>query len=459
MACNCGAKYDNKVPCCCSQGSPLVCTTTTCADAQICNQTIESNCVIYTGPNIECSGVTTGMTVTQVMDIILDGVNLINCSYCWSMDNSLSSDYVDAEYVNSDGETVPLSIEPYTVAQVCGRSVNTYISTLVPVNLGRCSVCFPTTTTTTSIPNVRCTFLSVLGQPGDYRIERFWDNLTTDPLTSEPFTFVLYDFTVDGVDYSNAETLIISLSSDLVTGVGLDGGTYVMNINDWLNTVAPQGFVCHDDMKVIEHPQGSTYSIRIRRINNSGTLDYFYSSTYGFAYGEQANTYGTYQCLPHSISTTTTTIIPITPTARCIGGDNSGSPEGSYYLMEKDWNDPTYTLTLNSMVLDGIEYANGEVLTITGPGDLVTGVSTVDGLTYVMNINDWLNNISGVSNSGFVFHDNMHAIDKPDVGTTFKIEIHQVNPNTDFTYWWSDQYGFSGGLFSDVLGNYTCNTI
>jgi hypothetical protein len=307
MACNCGAKYDNKVPCCCSQGSPLVCTTTTCADAQICNQTIESNCVIYTGPNIECSGVTTGMTVTQVMDIILDGVNLINCSYCWSMDNSLSSLFVDAEYVNSDGETVPLTIEPYTVAQVCGRSVNTYISTLVPVNLGRCSVCFPTTTTTTSIPNVRCTFLSVLGQPGDYRIERFWDNLTTDPLTSEPFTFVLYDFIVDGVDYSNAETLIISLSSDLVTGVGLDGGTYVMNINDWLNTVAPQGFVCHDDMKVIEHPQGSTYLIRIRRINNSGTLDYFYTSTYGFAYGEQANTYGTYQCLSHSISTTTTT--------------------------------------------------------------------------------------------------------------------------------------------------------
>jgi hypothetical protein len=311
MSCNCSAKYDNKVPCCCSQGSPLVCTTTTCADAQPCSQTIESNCVIYTGPNIECSGVTTGMTVTQVMDIILDQLNLINCSYCWSVYNAASVE-TEFDYIDADGNNVtyPVLAAGATV-QVCGRSVVTTGGGITATKIGRCSVCFPTTTTTTVIPNVRCTFLYGFGQTGGYRIERGWFNLTNDPTTSYPYTFVLYDFTVDGVQYAARQTLVISLTSDLVTGVGLDGGTYIMNISDWLNTVAPQGFVCHDDMKVIEHYQGSTFSIGIRRINGGcGTLDYFYTSTYGFAYREEANTYGNYQCLPHSISTTTTTEAP-----------------------------------------------------------------------------------------------------------------------------------------------------
>ena len=80
MSCNCNAKYDNKVPCCCATGEPIICTTTTCPDAQPCNLTVESDCVIYTGADYDCAGVTTGMNVTQVIDIVLATLNLIDCT-------------------------------------------------------------------------------------------------------------------------------------------------------------------------------------------------------------------------------------------------------------------------------------------------------------------------------------------------------------------------------------------
>jgi hypothetical protein len=80
MACNCNAKYDNKVPCCCSTGNRVVCTTTKCPDAQPCDATLESNCVIYNGNDYDCVGVENGMTVTNVIDIILETLNLIDCT-------------------------------------------------------------------------------------------------------------------------------------------------------------------------------------------------------------------------------------------------------------------------------------------------------------------------------------------------------------------------------------------
>jgi hypothetical protein len=79
MSCNCNAKYDNKIPCCCSTGTTVVCTTTQCPNAQPCNTSVESDCVIYDKDH-ECIGITSGMTVTEVVDIILDKVNLIDCT-------------------------------------------------------------------------------------------------------------------------------------------------------------------------------------------------------------------------------------------------------------------------------------------------------------------------------------------------------------------------------------------
>jgi hypothetical protein len=301
MSCNCSAKYDNKVPCCCSQGIPLVCTTTTCKDAQVCDKTVESDCVIYTGPNISCSGITTGMTVTEVMDVILEQLNLINCSYCWNVTNngsiSTTFDYVD---VNGVTVTYPNSVPAGATVQVCGRSVDT--TNVTPTQIGRCSVCVLTTTTT-----------------------------------------------------------------------------------------APVG--------------------------------------------------------------------PIIPTARCTAGNGSF---GNYYKMERTWQEPTYTYTLNSMLFDGVEYANGEILTINTATDLVTGTSLIDGLPYIMNINDWLNSITGVSTSGFVFYDDMHVIDKPDTNSTYYIEIDMVALGNSYTYYYSSNNGFEvnpGAGPNEQLGTYTCEPI
>ena len=151
MSCNCNAKYDNKIPCCCSQGTPLVCTTTTCADYQVCDKTIESDCVIYTGPAIPCAGVTTGMTVTQVIDILLDGVDLIDCSYCWTVYNSSRTQQTEFNYIDASGNTINYPVlNPLQTVKICGRSIASSL-TVVATKIGRCSAC-PTTTTTTVGP-------------------------------------------------------------------------------------------------------------------------------------------------------------------------------------------------------------------------------------------------------------------------------------------------------------------
>jgi len=295
MSCNCSAKYDNKVPCCCSQGSPLVCTTTTCADAQICNQTIESNCVIYTGPNIECSGVTTGMTVTEVMDIILEQLNLINCSYCWNVHN-IGTGQTEFDYIDADGNNVTYpSIAAGATVQVCGRSVSTLGVTATKI--GRCSAC-PTTTTTIP-PNItaRCTASDGSIDSKYFKMERTWQQSS--------YTFVISSMVLDGVEYANGEALIVQSPADLVTSISpIDGLNYIMNISDFLNTAIPSvtaaGWRFYDDMHVIEKPSPtSTYSILIERTQADGIqTNYYYSSQYGFSVDDIDNTYGLYTCEP-----------------------------------------------------------------------------------------------------------------------------------------------------------------
>lgn len=146
---------------------------------------------------------------------------------------------------------------------------------------------------------------------------------------------------------------------------------------------------------------------------------------------------------------TMTTPAPV----RCIGGDSS---PGNYYKVEKGWTDPSYTFTLVNMTLNGIQYGFGQTIIINPPGDLVLGISPIDGFTYVMNINDWLNSIPGVSSSGFVFYDDMHAIDKPDIASTYTIEIQSTGGGP---YFYSSTYGYSISTLSNTFGSYTCNPI
>lgn len=148
--------------------------------------------------------------------------------------------------------------------------------------------------------------------------------------------------------------------------------------------------------------------------------------------------------------------------ARCIGGNaQSGLGGTGYYQVERNWPEGnTYTFTLNSLLLNGVEYANGNVITITSSDDLVVGTSTIDGYIYVMNINDWLNSIPGVSESGFVFHDDMHVIDKPDTNSKFTIAISSSSAEGgNWDYFYTSGYGFSIADPSDSGNHYTCEPI
>jgi hypothetical protein len=78
MSCNCSCSYNN-LPCCCPTGQTTICPTTICPDAQPCNKEIESKCIIYNGDDYECAGIEAGMTVAEVVDIIITSLNL-NCT-------------------------------------------------------------------------------------------------------------------------------------------------------------------------------------------------------------------------------------------------------------------------------------------------------------------------------------------------------------------------------------------
>jgi len=78
MACNCSCSYNN-LPCCCPTGQTTICPTTVCPDAQPCFKEVDSQCIIYNGDDYECAGITTGMTVAEVVDIIITSLNL-NCT-------------------------------------------------------------------------------------------------------------------------------------------------------------------------------------------------------------------------------------------------------------------------------------------------------------------------------------------------------------------------------------------
>ena len=41
-----------------------------CSGGEACEEQVSTDCIIYTGPNIPCYGVTTGMTITEVLDIL-----------------------------------------------------------------------------------------------------------------------------------------------------------------------------------------------------------------------------------------------------------------------------------------------------------------------------------------------------------------------------------------------------
>lgn len=60
-------------PCCCSQTitTSTTTTTTTCVGGEPCDEAYLSDCVIYSGVDLECYGVTSGMSITEIIEMLI----------------------------------------------------------------------------------------------------------------------------------------------------------------------------------------------------------------------------------------------------------------------------------------------------------------------------------------------------------------------------------------------------
>lgn len=79
MSCNCNSSYNN-LPCCCSPTPVTPPVVVPCPDAIPCDEVIETDCVLYTGPTLDCYGITTGDSVTDILEILI--AQLTTCVSC-----------------------------------------------------------------------------------------------------------------------------------------------------------------------------------------------------------------------------------------------------------------------------------------------------------------------------------------------------------------------------------------
>jgi hypothetical protein len=137
MSCNCNNPWH--YPWCPSFLAPA----DPCPDGPSCDEQISSDCVIYTGPDLECYGITTGMTVTEILLLILQHINpqcttttsttttttippttttttLVDCQ-CVNFTNTNESDSQGVSYVNCAGEGQVVVIDPSVTISVCMR--------------------------------------------------------------------------------------------------------------------------------------------------------------------------------------------------------------------------------------------------------------------------------------------------------------------------------------------------
>lgn len=70
MSCNCGATLG-------SLCGDVLQPAPSCADlggSSNCQEIFSTDCIIYTGPDLPCYGITTNMTLTEILEIIYQGV-------------------------------------------------------------------------------------------------------------------------------------------------------------------------------------------------------------------------------------------------------------------------------------------------------------------------------------------------------------------------------------------------
>lgn len=287
--CSCSCGDD---PCGCQNIVCPECTTTTSTttipcDGEKCDELYDCACIIYNGPDLVCYGIYNGDNLCKILQIAAS--NLPSCTITPPPTTTTTTcPCLGYEIVSNKGAAVSYSYTP------CGeeKEIIDYLKTSpiktvcakrgsIPIIIAGSGSVYPTDpiccTPTTTIPSLkqRCT-----ASTDYYAIEHRWLDF--------PDTFKLVSMKLDGIEYVNASTPLLTLNSavDLNIGTGLDGNTYVMNISDWLTSIAQgSGFVFYDNMRVIDYPYaGATLYIEIEMTDPGMRNTYYYNDTNGFSY-------------------------------------------------------------------------------------------------------------------------------------------------------------------------------
>jgi hypothetical protein len=70
MACSCNNSYYN-LPCCCPTEPVITTTTTACPDGTICEEVMQSDCIVYNGYDLACYGIAPGTNLTTILQTLI----------------------------------------------------------------------------------------------------------------------------------------------------------------------------------------------------------------------------------------------------------------------------------------------------------------------------------------------------------------------------------------------------
>lgn len=274
----------------CLECAAVVTTTTVPCIGEKCDEIYDCKCIIYNGPDLACYGVYTGDNLCRILEIAASNLvagcatttttTIAPCDcYNYTLTPNPHYDVTVVRYIECVTNLVK-QVEITKPTIVCSVSTPEFMSSTHVGTIVKGGCC---TYTTTIPPRQRCTNAAY------YAINMDWSNVTY------PISYQLEQLELNGIEYAHGEILTLLSAADLIIGIGLDGATpFIMNINDWLtsvanNTMVPanaSGFEFHDDMQTFDTPHpNSTWSIKITKTESNGyKIDYYYDSLSGFGY-------------------------------------------------------------------------------------------------------------------------------------------------------------------------------
>lgn len=99
-------------------------------------------------------------------------------------------------------------------------------------------------------------------------------------------TITLNSLLCNGVEQLSSPVVLNLNTTNITFATGLDGNLYLQEIMDAVNAELPAGYRCHDDMRVVEYPDGESFEFHINLVYSGsfGTsdTDYIYDNSTGF---------------------------------------------------------------------------------------------------------------------------------------------------------------------------------